>query len=140
MLAWLASGVQAFKVPEETKESAEDNITKNAEEAIVIKQKKRSLNGHRLQLSNHIRDCTGKIELYKAYKTLEASDRVDQAWQKVLGLQVKSKEILDELHSLDEEEEESYIKQREELNKQVDDLAKHIEAAKQEVAADFGAE
>ena len=104
-----------------------------------IKKKTRSLNGHKLQLTNHSRDCAGKIEQYKADKTLEVSDRIDQAWQKVLDQQVKIREIFDELHVLDEEQEASYTKQEEELNGQVDTLGKSIEAAKIEVAAEVRA-
>ena len=104
-----------------------------------IKKKTRSLNGHKLQLTNHSRDCAGKIVQYKADKTLEVSDRIDQAWQKVLDQQVKIREIFDELHVLDEEQEASYTKQEEELNGQVDTLGKSIEAAKIKVAAEVRA-
>ena len=107
---------------------------KETKDTASIKKKTRSLNGHKLQLFNHTRDCTGKIEQYKAYKTLEASDRVDQVWQKVLDQQVKIGEIFDELHILDEEQEEAYSKQEDELNGQVDELAKRWETAKREVA------
>ena len=80
--------VRQVPVVTETKGNAGSIRTKEAEKAKEIKRKKRSLNGHRLQLSNHIRDCNGKIEQYKAYKTLEANNRVDQVWQRVLEQQV----------------------------------------------------
>ena len=112
---------------------------KETKDTASIKKKTRSLNGHKLQLFNHTRDCTGKIEQYKAYKTLEASDRVDQVWQKVLDQQVKIGEIFDELHILDEEQEEAYSKQEEELNGQVDELAERWETAKREVATELRA-
>ena len=116
------------------KTDSEGDMTKETKDTASIKKKTRSLNGHKLQLFNHTRDCTGKIEQYKAYKTLEASDRVDQVWQKVLDQQVKIGEIFDELHILNEEQEEAYSKQEEELNGQVDELAQRWEAAKLEVA------
>ena len=76
MLAWLASGLQAFK--------AEDNITKKAEKAKEIKRKKRSLNGHRRQLTNQFRMCKFNVGHYKVVRSMEAKEAVDQAWQRVL--------------------------------------------------------
>ena len=111
----------------------------SAKDVASIKQKKRSLNGHKLQLNNHIRDCTGKIVQYKAYKTLEASDRVVQVWQRVLERQEKITEIIGELLTLDGEQEAAYNKQEEELNGQVEELAKGWEAAKLEVATSLEA-
>ena len=123
MLAWLASGLQAFKVPE-------DNITKNAEEAIVIKRKKRSLNGHKMQLTNKIRMCKFNVGHYKVVRSMEAKETVHRTWQKVLEQQAKGKEVLDELCALDKIEEGSYTKQEKELNEQVENLTKLIEAGK----------
>ena len=133
MLAWLAAGLQAFKVPE-------DNITKNAEEAIAIKRKKRSLNGHKTQLTNQVRMCKFNVGHYRVVRSMEAKETVDRTWQKVLEQQAKGKEVLDELCALDKIEEGSYTKQEKELNEQVDNLAKLIEACKREVAAEFRAE
>ena len=50
----------------------------------AIKQKKRSLNGHKLQLGNHTRDCRSKIGHYKAVKSTEAREMVDRAFLKVM--------------------------------------------------------
>ena len=134
MALWLLIFLGLVPVVTGTSGSAESEgkMTKDTKE---IKKKTRSLNGHKLQLTNHSRDCAGKIVQYKADKTLEVSDRIDQAWQKVLDQQVKIREIFDELHVLDEEQEASYTQQEEELNGQVDTLGKSIEAAKIEVAA-----
>ena len=99
-----------------------------------IKKKKRSLNGHRLQLSNHAKLCRSSIGHYQAFKTPEAKGKVDQTFEKVIEQQIKCGEIFGELHALDKAEEASYNKQEEELNKQVEDLADLVEAAGQEVA------
>ena len=63
----------------------------------TIKQKKRSLNGHKLQLGNHARDCRSKIGHYKAFKSMEAREMVDRAFQKVMEQQIKCGEIFGEL-------------------------------------------
>ena len=106
--------VRQVPVVTETKGSAGSIRTKEAEKAKEIKQKKRSLDFHKMQLTHQVRMCKFIVGHYKVDRSMEAKETVDQAWQRVLGRQVKSKEILDELHSLDEEEEESYIKQRKE--------------------------
>ena len=72
----------------------------------TIKQKKRSLKGHKLQLGNHTKDCRSKIGHYKAVKSTEAREMVDRAFQKVLDQQVKCGEIFGELIALDKTEED----------------------------------
>ena len=132
MLAWLASVLQAFKVPE-------DNITKNAEEAIVIKQKKRSLGAHRKWLNQYARDYAVKINLYKIHKTKKASDEAFQMREKIMEQQEKMLDILQELCELDEEQAATYTKQESEVEKQVEALRTLMEAATKEVNADLRA-
>ena len=119
----VVTGTNGSSEGEESKESNMD----------TIKQKKRSLNGHKLQLGNHTKDCRSKIGHYKAFKSTEAREMVDRAFQKVMDQQIKCGEIFGELLALDKAEEDSYNKQEEDLNKQVEDLGKLIEAAGQEV-------
>ena len=49
----------------------------NTKDVASIKQKKRSLNGHKLQLGNHIRDCRSRIAHYKAVKSTEAKEMIN---------------------------------------------------------------
>ena len=109
------------------------SVVKDTKDVASIKQKKRSLNGHKLQLGNHIRDCRSRIAHYKAVKSTEAKEMINQAFLKIIEQQAKCGEIFGELHVLDGAEEVSYNKQEEDLNKQIDELAGLIEAAGQEM-------